>query len=190
MREKMKKHLISGLAAVSFVVAISAAVGAISPSEKHQLDTFKVSTLKGLRGVAVSVKITRDKENTLSLLKEAELQRDVEITLKKAGIELLQPTADVGLYIVLVKVASASQDGLNVAMHVQSSLLQIVQLSRDSAIKTEAQTWPAVSHARFGAASIAIAPGMITQSVKDQAKDFVEDYLAANPKSTDKSKSQ
>ena len=34
---------------------------AISPSEKQQLDNFKVSTLKGLPGVAVSVKIVRDK---------------------------------------------------------------------------------------------------------------------------------
>jgi hypothetical protein len=146
------------------------------------LDNFKVSTLKGLPGVAVSVKIARDNNNTLSLLKESELQREVEIALQKAGVEVLRPTPDVGLYVVVVKVASVGKDGIECAVHIQSSLLQIVHLARDTTIKTEVQTWPAVSQARFGVVSLAIAQGMITQTVKDQVKDFAEDYKAANTK--------
>jgi hypothetical protein len=184
----MKKHLMFGFAVIACVVALSAAVWAISPSEKQQLDNFKVSTLKGLPGVAVTVKIARDKENTLSLVKETDLQREVEIAFKKAGVEVLPPTADVGLYVVLVKVASAGKDGMECAVHTQSSLLQIVSLSRDSSIKTEAQTWPAFSQARFGVVSTMAAPGMIKQGVKDQANNFAEDYFAANPKTTSDTK--
>jgi hypothetical protein len=164
------------------LVSLAGVVWAISPSEKQQLDNFKVSTLKGLRGVAVSVKIVRDKPETLSLLKESELQGEVEIALQNAGIEVLRPTPDVGLYVVLVNVAAVGQDGLNCAIHVQSSLLQIVQLSRDTTIRTEAQTWPALSQARFGVVSLAITKSTIVRTVKDQIKDFAEDYKAANPK--------
>ena len=157
-------------------------VWAISPFEKQQLDNFKVSTLKGLPGVAVAVKIARDDPNTLRLLKEQDLQRDVEFTLQTAGIEVLRPTPDVGLYIVIVNVAMTDKEGLICAMHVQSSLMQIVNLARDPSIKTEAKTWPSVSQARFGIVPLNMAKRMITQSVKDQAAEFVEDYKAANPK--------
>jgi len=175
-----------GFFAICCAVALSTAVWAISPSEKQQLDNFKVSTLKGLPGVAVSVKIVRDNNNTLSLLKESDLQREVEIALQKAGVEVLRPTPNVGLYVVVVKVAGGGPDSLNLAVHIQSSLLQIVHLARDTTIKTESQTWPLGSSARFGVVSLAIAQGMITQTVKDQAKDFAEDYLAANSKTNDK----
>jgi hypothetical protein len=176
----MKSRLILKISCC--IVLLSAVAWAISPSEKQQLDNFKISTLKGLRGVAVSVKITRDKPETLVLLKESELQGEVEIALQTAGIEVLRPTSDVGLYVVLVKVAAAGPDGMTCAIHVQSSLLQIVQLSRDTTIRTEAQTWPSVSQARFGIVSLAITKSTIVRTVKDQIKDFADDWKAANPK--------
>jgi len=154
----------------------------ISPSEKQQLDNFKVSTLKGLRGVAVTVKVVRDKTDTLFLLKEADLQGEVELALQNAGIPVLPPSPDVGLYVVLAKVAAGGKDNLTCAMHVQSSLLQIVRLDRDPSIRTEVQTWPAFSQARFGIVSIAIAKSAVEQTVKDQVNDFANDYKTANPK--------
>jgi hypothetical protein len=167
---------------VVFLISLAGLVWAISPFEKQQLDNFKVSTLKGLPGVAVAVKIARDDPNTLRLLKEQDLQKDVEFALQIAGIEVLRPTPDVGLYIVIVNVAMTGKDTLACAIHVQSSLMQIVSLARDPSIKTEAKTWPALSEARFGIVSLGMAKRMITQSVKDQAAEFVEDYKAANPK--------
>jgi hypothetical protein len=155
---------------------------ALSPSEKQQLDNFKVSTLKGLRGVAVSVKIVRDDPDTLSLLKETQLAGIAEMTLQKAGIEILPPSPEVGLYVVLVNVASAGRDGANIAMHVQSSLMQIVNLSRDITIKTEAQTWPSFGQVRFSVVSIAIAKSAVERAVKDQALTFAADFKAANQK--------
>ena len=177
----MRKTLIS-CCCITVLLGLAGIVLAVSQSEKQQLDNFKVSTLKGLRGVAVSVKITRDKPETLVLLKESELQGEVEIALQNAGIEVLRPTADVGLYVVLVKVAATGPDGMTCAIHVQSSLLQIVQLSRDTTIRTEAQTWPSVSQARFGVVSLAITKSTIVRTVKDQIKDFADDWKAANPK--------
>ena len=163
---------------------------AVSPSEKHQLDNFNVSTLKGLSGVAVMVRIIRDNPITLELLKESDLQRDVELALHKGGVEILRPTPDVGLYVVIVKVSGGGPDALNLAVDVQASLRQIVYLQRDSTIKTEVQTWPAIGQGRFGLVSVAQAQAMITKTVKDQSKDFAEDYLAANPKTAVKTPSQ
>ncbi|MBN2019381.1 MAG: hypothetical protein JW749_04075 [Sedimentisphaerales bacterium] len=155
---------------------------AVSPSERQQLDNFKVSTLKGLTGVAVTVKIIRDDPATLSLLKEGDLSGEVEYALQKEGIEVRNPTPDVGLYVVLVKVAGGGPDKMELSIDVQSSLRQMVYLMRDSTIKTEAQTWPAVGQSRFGVVSIAIAKSMISRTVKEQAKEFAIDYKAANPK--------
>jgi len=157
-------------------------VFAVSPSEKNQLESFKVSTLKGLSAVAVTVKIVRDDPNTLTTIREQELQGEVALALQNAGISVAPPRSDVGLYVVLVKVARGGKDGTLCGVHVQSSLLQIVQLARDTTIRTEAQTWPAFSQGRFGLVTLAVAKTMVTQSVKDQVKDFAADYKAANPK--------
>ncbi len=167
---------------ITALIGLTGIVLAISPSEKQQLDNFKVSTLKGLRGVAVKVMIVRDDASMLPLLKEQTLQGEVEVALQSAGIEIARPTPEVGLYVVLVKVTAANNDKLNVAMHVQSSLLQIVNLSRDTTIKTEALTWPSFGQSRFGVVSVAIAKSTIEKTVKDQVKDFANDWKAANPK--------
>ena len=134
----MRKTLIR-YCCITVLLGLAGIVLAVSQSEKQQLDNFKVSTLKGLRGVAVKVIIVRDDPGTLAFLKESSLQQEVEFALQGAGLEVARPTPDVGLYVVLVKVTAASNDNLNFAMHVQSSLLQIVNLSRDTTIKTEAQ---------------------------------------------------
>ena len=118
----------------------------------------------------------------LPFLNERTLQGEVELALQGAGIEIAKPTPEVGIYAVLVKVTAASDDRLNIAMHVQSSLLQIVNLSRDTTIKTETQTWPSFGQSRFGVVSVAIAKSTIEKAVKDQANDFVNDWKAANPK--------
>lgn len=173
--------LISPIITILLCLLIRYAAGT-TPSERKQLADFKVSTLKGLPGVAVKVKIARDNDQTLSLLKESDLQYEVEFALQKEGIEILRPTADVGLYVVIVKVAGGGPDNTNLAINIQSSLLQTVHLSRDSSIKTEAQTWPASGQSRFGLLSVAMAKSVIMRTVKDQAKEFAEDYFAANPK--------
>ena len=177
----MRKTLIR-YCCITILLGLAGIVLAVSQSEKQQLDNFKVSTLKGLRGVAVKVIIVRDDPGTLAFLKESSLQQEVEFALQGAGLEVARPTPDVGLYVVLVKITAASNDNLNFAMHVQSSLLQIVNLSRDTTIKTEAQTWPSFGQGRFGAISVAIAKSTIEKTVKEQAKDFTDDWKAANPK--------
>ncbi|MFH1370927.1 MAG: hypothetical protein ABII09_06540 [Planctomycetota bacterium] len=178
----MSKFPINRLSIAACIVSLAGLVWAISPFEQKQLDNFKVSTLKDLPGVAVAVKVARDDPNTLRLLDEQDLQRDVEFTLQTSGIEVLRPTPEVGLYIVLVNVVSTGRDTLTCAIHVQSSLMQIVSLARDPSIRTEAKTWPALSEARFGVVPLGMAKRMISQAVKDQAAEFAEDYKAANPK--------
>jgi hypothetical protein len=174
----MKTSLIT----VICIVSLCAAAWAVSPSEKQQLTNFKVSTLKGLRGVAVKVMIVRDSPDMLPFLKEAGLQKEVEYTLQNAGLEITSPTPEVGLYVVLVKVTAATNDNMNFAMHIQSSLLQIVNLSRDTTIKTESQTWPSFGQGRFGVIPATIAKTAIEKAVKEQVKDFTDDWKAANPK--------
>jgi hypothetical protein len=177
----MRKTLVR-YGCITVLLGLAGIVLAVSPSEKQQLDKFKVSTLKGLRGVAVKVIIVRDDASVLPFLKEQALQGEVEFALQNAGIEIARPTPEVGLYVVLVNVTAASNDNLNFAMHVQSSLLQIVNLSRETTIKTEAQTWPSFGQSRFGVTSVANTKSTIEKTVKDQAKDFTDDWKAANPK--------
>jgi hypothetical protein len=179
MTKPLKTYLLIGIS----VCLTTCLVLAISPSEKQQLDNFKTSTLKGLPGVAVTLKIVRDRPETLSLLKESALQGEVVFALQKEGVEVVgKPTPEVGLYVVLVNVAGGGPDSPSVAIDVRSSLLQIVHLSRDSTIRTEAQTWPSVGQGRFGVVSIAIAKSTIERTVKDQARDFADDFKAANTK--------
>ena len=52
----MRKTLVR-YCCITVLLGLAGIVLAVSPSEKQQLDNFKVSTLKGLRGVAVSVRI-------------------------------------------------------------------------------------------------------------------------------------
>jgi hypothetical protein len=177
----MRKTLI-GYCCITVLLGLAGIALAVSQSEKQQLDNFKVSTLKGLRGVAIKVIIVRDGPDTLPFLKETALQQEVEFALQGAGLEIARPTHDAGLYVVLVKITTASADNLNIALHVQSSLLQIVNLSRETTIKTEAQTWPSFGQYRFGVESVAIAKSTIEKAVKEQAKDFANDWKAANPK--------
>jgi hypothetical protein len=177
----MRKTLIR-YCCITVLLGLAGIVLAVSPSEKQQLDNFKISTLKGLRSVAVKIIIVRDGPSTLAFLKESALQKEVEFALQSAGLEIASPTPEVGLYVVLVKLTAASNDNLNFAMHVQSSLLQIVNLSRDTTIKTEAQTWPSFGQGRFGVISVAIAKSSIEKTVKEQVKDFTDDWMAANPK--------
>jgi hypothetical protein len=155
---------------------------AVSPSEKQQVDNFKASTLKGLHSAAVTVKIIRDNDKTLELLNEVVLQKEAEFVLRNAGIDITGPTPDAGLYVIIVKVAATGRDNMYFAMHVQSSLSQIVELARDPNIKTEAQTWPAIGQARFGVAPLTVAKSTVEKTVKDQAQNFVDDWKAANPK--------
>ena len=177
----MRKTLIR-YCCITVLLGLAGIVLAVSQSEKQQLDNFKVSTLKGLRSVAIKVIIVRDGPDTLPFLKETALQQEVEFALQSAGLEIARPTPDVGLYVVVVKVAAATNDNLNIAMNVQSSLLQIVNLSRDTTIKTEAPTWPSFGQSRFGVVSVAIAKSTIEKTVKDQVNDFTNDWRAANPK--------
>ena len=177
----MRKTLIK-YCCITVLLGLAGIALAVSQSEKQQLDNFKVSTLKGLRGVAIKVIIVRDGPDTLPFLKETALQQEVEFALQGAGLEIARPTPDVGLYVVLVKVTAATNDNLNFAMHMQSSLLQIVNLSRETTIKTEAQTWPSFGQSRFGVTSVANAKSTIEKAVKEQVKDFANDWKAANPK--------
>jgi hypothetical protein len=174
----MKKCLII----IICIISLCATVWAISPSEKQQIDNFKVSTLKGLRSAAVTVKIIRDNDKTLELLNEFAIQKEVEFILRDAGIEITAPTPEAGIYVVIIKVAATGRDNMYFAMHIQSSLSQIVQLTRDPTIKTEAQTWPATSQARFGVAPITIAKSTVEKTAKEQATNFVDDWKSANPK--------
>jgi hypothetical protein len=179
----MKKYWMVYALVMAVLAGAACLVLAVSPSERQQIENFQVSTLKGLKGVAVTVKVVRDEPNTVPLLKEQNLQTEVEVALRNAGIAILPAAPDVGLYVVLAKVsAGGGRDKLFCGIHVQSSLLQIVHLARDTTIRTEAQTWPSFGQSRFGVVSIAVAKSAVEQTIKDQVRDFVGDFKAANPK--------
>lgn len=177
----MKRYWLLGSIVIGCVVLLTAAVWAVSPWEKRQIDNFGASTLKGLEAVAVEVRVARDRPETLSLLKQEELQGEVEMALQRGGLKIRRPTPGVGLYIVVAKVATpGGREARTCAIHVQSSLLQVVHLSRDTTIRAESQTWPSVGHGRFGVVNYGMAKSLIRQTVKDHTQDFISDWKAAN----------
>ena len=189
---KTKKYWLAASSVVCCAAFLSVIVSGISPSEKRQLENFGISTLRGLRAVMPQIMLVKDKEDKPGLLTKEQLQTQVELALRKAGIKIVSSLRglDDGLFIVLVKVAKAGGKTPFYAMHVQCGLYQAVELSRDPTIRTEAQTWPSFGKSRFGIVSSAAVKRAVKDTVAGQVSEFISDYLAANPKAEKKHRQQ
>jgi predicted Zn-ribbon and HTH transcriptional regulator len=176
-------------------------VTGISPKEELQLKTFGISTLEGLKGVSVYVKLL---SNVTSELKTEEyLQTLVEQELRKAGIKVFSDT-DPNIYVarlfVEVTVFRRHTSRLE-AMFIKPfyyctvtvHLLQDVVLVRNLGISTKASTWPYLTYPSLDYAwpylpntpicSARSKDGinkLIRGGIIDDVKNFCDDFLAAN----------
>lgn len=187
MKSKMYCTLVF-LGGLFSIVLFSMTVLGISPGEKKQVEIFGVSTLSGLRTVCPIVRLNFDGGNRVGSLTENDLQTQVELALRTAGIRVATQTEaendiEIGFLSILVYGMQVEDLPLYV-FYVNAVLEQIVHLLRDSNIRTCSAAWP---H-KAGVPLIVVGSLRVTQSVREEVanalNNFTNDYLAANAKET------
>jgi hypothetical protein len=140
----------------------------------------------GLRGLGAIGVLVEDVPSDLQQdgLTVDDLQTDVELRLRQAGIRVLTVTMRERLKIPVspflsVWIVSKKVSSGHYAFSISVSLMQQVHLSRNPSIEMSAMTWHAAS---VGYVS---NPGIrrnLRQYVSDTVDRFINAYLAVNPK--------
>ena len=105
---------------------------------------------------------------------------DVELRLRQAGITVLSADSDDApiLYVAVTAVRSRYEPVY--AYFVEIDLRQVVVLGRNVSFSTYAATWWATATvATVGAARF---PDSVRGSIRNQVDEFINAYLAVNPK--------
>lgn len=150
------------------------------PAEAQGDGAAARATLKGLTGVCVVVD-SIDAEAQRDGLPNAQIQTDVEVKLREAGIRVLTlleagETPGSG-FLVLSLYAHADDEGLY-AFTVQLKLIQAVRLARNGAY-TVGATW---SKGGYSGTVGRTKLSLVRNNVRDVADDFINAYLDVNPK--------
>ena len=150
----------------------------------------KRGILAGLEGVGVIVEELGSKDRKYGLTKQA-IQTDVELRLRKYGLRVFSSKErfqTVGMPFLYVNVNALIDEELGLtATTITVELHEEVMVLRDPAmVHVSATTWDG-SFTLFGGTS---KLKQVRQDVRDLVDEFINDYLAANPKETEaKSKS-
>lgn len=179
---RMKNHKILTAASVGCCVFfISLLAYGISREEQAQIKTYGRSTLEGLSGVCVKVRLSYREDLDENLIKEQALQKIAEMQLRKAGVMVLDSVQDANAGILLITITVDSLEnspyylvGTSVGFH------QLVTLTRDSEILTFAATWPLMPSPRTYAYHHQTCKIKIPEIVSAHIQRFSADYLAAN----------
>ena len=133
-------------------------------------------TLKGLHGVRVVVDLTPEVEK-YGLTKET-FRTDTELRLRQYGIKVLSLEESVGswLYINVNAIVNERLDIAAVAVEVE--FRQVVLLYRDLKTRTMGTTWSNGTSGLFHVTTLK----KVRETVKDLVDEFINDYLAVNPK--------
>jgi len=181
---KTKKYWIWASVIICCIVSSPMVVSGISGEEKAQLEYYGISTLHGLTGVVPIVSLLKDEETKLDSATQNNLQTKVELQLRKAGIRVMSNTEKPGagrfnVMLTVQKVADMSV----YAVCYSASLYQEVELIRNTEIHTEAPTWPSLLQQPTGfIVGEANLEKAIKNNVGNKVNEFINDYLAANPK--------
>ena len=185
-----KKYWILAVVVACCVAFLSMTVFGISLQEKGQLKRFGISTLHGLKGVCPIVLLFTDEETKLQWVSEYSLQGQVELELRKAGITVSEAAesfegqfSSEGQFFVVVHVTKLNDLPL---YHIifTARLSQIVVLARNPKIRTFAPTWSTTlePESQGGIVSADLLDRAIKEMVGKTTTNFINDYLAANPK--------
>ena len=166
-------------AVLAALALLSASV--LSPLVGQGHDEASRATLVGLTGVYVLVENIPD-EAQRDGLDTTQIRTDVELKLRQAGItvltrqEWLSTAAAPYLYVNVQAIKSRA----NVyAFSANVELLQRVTLVRNPAMSIPATTWSATGIIG-GVGSQKV--GSVREHVRDRTDQFINAYLAANPK--------
>jgi hypothetical protein len=141
-------------------------------------------TLAGLTGVWVSVELKTD-EAQRNGLTEAQLRTDVELKLREAGIKVVA-FEEIGripglpyVYVGVGALPLTSTLGLY-AFSVNMDLIQAIRLARNPSTLALGRTWNGRGVFRtVGASNL---EEEVRKAVRDLTDQFINAYLAANPK--------
>jgi hypothetical protein len=150
------------------------------PSLAHT-DEGVNKTLMGLIGVHVTVEMMRPDAERDGLLRST-LQTDVELRLRQAGIKVLsreERSIDIGFPILYLNVNTLKTGDGFYAYAISLRLRQAARLIRNSEIIALVDTWNATGViAVVGKTKLSD----VREDVKDKVDEFLNAYLAANPK--------
>jgi hypothetical protein len=135
-------------------------------------------TLRGVSAIRVVVG-TLDPQAERDGLRQSTLQTDIELKLRQAGIPVVDTAGtEPFLNVVVHAVALERPSGLYAyTIHVQ--FFQVVVLRRDRNIPALGATWSGqLTTGTVGADNLSA----VRSSVRDRVDEFVNAYLAANPK--------
>jgi hypothetical protein len=174
-------------AALSVCAVLLASLFAWGEQAETPMETLvKRAILKGLPGVSVLVYGLGPEAERDGLIR-VQLQREVELRLRTAGIRVLteQEARQVAGYpsLVVSLITLRTHDPVleNVyAIGLNVQLLENVRLSRDTAIEITTPTWN--SKSLIGLMGVSKLAQRVRAEVAGFVDGFISDYLAANPK--------
>jgi hypothetical protein len=140
---------------------------------------FTRKSLKGLTGVEVAV-TPLDSDAIKDGLSEAQIQTDVELRLRMAGVKVLTSEEMLkapGMPTLRVFVNTIKREELY-SYSAEVYLEQNVRLARDPADLFIAQTWNCGAVGRVGSHNL----NQIRDIIKDEVDKFINAYLSVNPK--------
>jgi hypothetical protein len=182
---KTKKYWILAVSIACCVLLLALRVSGISRGEKLQLEVFGISTLHGLKAVSVHVVLVAEEE--LGSVTRETLQTQVELELRKGGVKVINDTdpnvnaVDVGRLAVVLKPKKVF-DFPAYACYLSAEVSQHVALVRNPKILTKVATWPMVLEPEGFIVGRDNLEQTIREQVTNKTNEFINDYLAANPK--------
>ncbi|GAI14126.1 unnamed protein product [marine sediment metagenome] len=152
-------------------------------AQAETLRAQEAETLKGIKGVYVVIE-TLKPEIEADGLEESQIQTDVELKLRLAGIKVLteeEMFKEPGMPYLCVNVNAFKNDILRIyAYNISIELGQLVYLERDIGIgiKHYGITWEISVIGVIREKNV----DSIRDSVKNLIDKFINDYLSVNPK--------
>jgi len=141
-------------------------------------------SLRGLKGVGVVVESLQSEVERDGLTR-SHIRTDSELALRQAGIRVLSEDESLNepgspyLYVNLTTVKSEVLYAFTSYLYsLQISLRQNVTLTREPNTKVSAMTWQTSVLGSVNAADLE----NLRKTIRDSLNQFINDYLAANPK--------
>ena len=161
---------------LSFLFVLFLALTGSAQTPGQQRDS-----LRDLPGFRVTIENFDEKDSALQGVSRSQIQNDVELRLRKAGIRVLTekewlnslnaPTLYVNINLMT---SSAGLYAYDVSVDIQQEVILKTSPSRT----TIATTWDKAMVGALGSRNL----GDLRNSVNDLVDFFINDYLAANPK--------
>ena len=178
--------LVTRLGGQPWRVVLALMVGLAPPvlAADYQFYQLARKTLTGFTALEVVVE-EMNPDPELQGLTQSTLRTDVELKLRQAGIRVLTQTEALGALVksdvpgLHLAVGTRPLEKGNYAFGIQLELLQTVLLERDRNIISVAPTWEApIMFGTIGAKNLP----KLREYVRDMVDQFINAYLAANPK--------